>query len=626
MSRLRFLSILILCVLVIQSFASALPSNSAAITAWEQIITPLGSGFESTYPGGWVLIRTQNTVHCSTDAVNVIYTRSRTPGYTNDVDWVKWRPTLPATAYYRVYAYVPNYTHGDSVTGQARYRIRRSDGEELALVVVNQNDNLCGWVDLGEYWLNAGTSGYVYMGDYTGDNPYRLIAADGMKFVIQNRASNVPNLVSPADDATITSPTVSLQLQDTGDTDNYPRNYRDFCYRVENTSGTWGQDNCWTTNTSWSVTVPSAGTYRWRAQSGDGEVGSGWTNWRSFSYNDAVAPSGNLTSPTEGTKIGPGQIPLTAEASDNAGGVGVQSVEFKVVYDGQWHNIGTDTTAPYGINWTTPAGLRSQQIRFAIDVTDNVGNIAFGAGGQRTVNFIESQDNPIVVENWVPQSKRTYLNQRSLSPFGDSKCGSAAAAMMLAMNGIIGRDYDSLRDTANAIYPKSIKDGQILLYLITAQMRALGLNARESDQTADAGWETVKAEINAGRPVMVLSRKVTSGHFFVIVGYREEGTSHKIIVYDPYGRWLGSYRSYDRNTTDADSTKGKWVTYDYNTSWGGGWIVTGRPYDRAMAADSLLVENNPDPISEEPLEEAIYEGVLINESQLIFLPVVMREN
>ena len=83
---------------------------------------------------------------------------------------------------------------------------------------------------------------------------------------------------------------MSLQVQDTGDVDNYPRNYRDFCYRVENTSGTWGQDNCWTTNTSWSVTVPSAGTYRWRAQSGDGELGSGWTNWRYFSYNAPPAP------------------------------------------------------------------------------------------------------------------------------------------------------------------------------------------------------------------------------------------------------------------------------------------------------------------------------------------------
>jgi len=344
---------------------------------------------------------------------------------------------------------------------------------------------------------------------------------------------------------------------------------------------------------------------------------------------DTTAPTGNLTAPTEGAKIGPGQVSITAEASDNAGGVGVQSVKFKVVYDGQWRDIGTDTTAPYGVNWTTPAGLRSQQIRFAIDVTDNAGNVTLDAGGHRTVNFIESQGNPSVIENWVPKSKRAYLNQRSLSPSGDSKCGSASAAMMLAMNGLIGKDYNSLRDTANAIYPKTIKDGQILLYLITAQMRARGLNAGEKNKSASDAWKTIKSEINAGRPVMVLSRKVTAGHFFVIVGYREEGSSRKIIVYDPYGRWLGSYQRYDRNSTSADSTKGKWVTYDYNASWGGGWIVTGRPYAQAMAADEasvLLDDNDPDPISEEPLEEVIYEGELIDASQFIFLPLVMREN
>ncbi len=184
MNKLKLFLVLVVGLLIMQNLITGPPLTTAAPTAWEQIIKPRGSGFESTYPGGWVLIRTQNTVHCSTDANNVIYTRTRAVGHTNDVDWARWRPNLPTTAWYDVYGYISDYTHNMNVTGQARYKINHADGQTV--VTVNQNNNKCSWVHLGRYRFNAGTSGSVYMGDYTGDNPQRLIAADGMKFVLQS--------------------------------------------------------------------------------------------------------------------------------------------------------------------------------------------------------------------------------------------------------------------------------------------------------------------------------------------------------------------------------------------------------------------------------------------------------
>lgn len=118
---------------------------------------------------------------CSTDAANVIYTRTRTVGYTNDVDWARWRPNLPYTGNYRVYVYMPQYSHTMGVTNQAIYKIFHTNGQTN---VIRQQLNLaCNWVDVGKYTFNAGTSGYVYMGDYTGDNPQKLIAADAVRFV-----------------------------------------------------------------------------------------------------------------------------------------------------------------------------------------------------------------------------------------------------------------------------------------------------------------------------------------------------------------------------------------------------------------------------------------------------------
>jgi len=148
---------------------------------WEQVITPLGAGFESSWVGGWIKIQSQHPLNCSTDAANVIYTQTRAVGASGDVDWARWRPTIPATTLYDVYVYIPDYPHTMNVTGQARYKIAYDGGE--ATIVINQNNNKCTWVGLGQYQFAAGTSGYVYMGDWTGDNPVRLIAADGVKFV-----------------------------------------------------------------------------------------------------------------------------------------------------------------------------------------------------------------------------------------------------------------------------------------------------------------------------------------------------------------------------------------------------------------------------------------------------------
>ena len=173
-----FLTVFALVVPFLVPVPNDVPSVEAA--AWSQTITPLGSGFESSYPGYWVKIKTQNRISCSTDAGRVIYTRTRTPPHKNNVDWARWRPNLPTDGVYRVSVYIPKYTHKSPVTTRARYTITYADGTKT--VLLNQNQNLCNWVSLGDYRFKAGRSGSVYMGDYTGDNPYHLIAADGVKF------------------------------------------------------------------------------------------------------------------------------------------------------------------------------------------------------------------------------------------------------------------------------------------------------------------------------------------------------------------------------------------------------------------------------------------------------------
>ncbi|WP_129630290.1 clostripain-related cysteine peptidase [Candidatus Oscillochloris fontis] len=222
----------------------------------------------------------------------MIYTKTRNPPYTNDVDWVRWRPTIPATGQYQVFVYMPGYTHTTGITTKARYQIGSATG--TTTVVLNQNSGTCGWVSLGWYQFNAGTSGSVYMGDYTGDNPFQLIAADGVKFVA-NQPPLVPTMLSPSDGATTSSTNVTLQAQDAGDPDNGPSNSRQFQFAIEQIGGSWSQTSGWGGN-SWNITLPADGQYRWHVQANDGSSStSGWSVWRSITLSRVYSISGRIT-------------------------------------------------------------------------------------------------------------------------------------------------------------------------------------------------------------------------------------------------------------------------------------------------------------------------------------------
>jgi hypothetical protein len=340
---------------------------------------------------------------------------------------------------------------------------------------------------------------------------------------------------------------------------------------------------------------------------------------------------GRITSPLNNTTLGPTTVNFAADALSNSD-VGIRFVEFFVFYDGSWHSAGKDESLPYGIQWQTPNKLRSQQLKFAIHITDNMGSVSEYAGGISVVNYVESLGNNSVVENWVPY--RVYLNQRSLAPNGDSKCSVASMAMVLAMNGVVGSGYTTMRDKANEMFPNVRQNNQTNRGLMAQELNNQGVSAQLLNlPTADA-WQRIKTEIDKGRPVIVFTEHgvvTASGHIIVAIGYRETNGERQIITYDPYGKWKGTccQNNYDRNTVDSESHKGQWVFYDFNTivdinfslltvqrltSTSNSYTVTSTP------------STSPDVVSNEKEDIGTYEGISItstNSSQ-VFLPLIMR--
>lgn len=290
---------------------------------------------------------------------------------------------------------------------------------------------------------------------------------------------------------------------------------------------------------------------------------------------DITPPIGYIQKPNEGDLITSNGVDVIANALDDAGGSGVNRVDFYAKFDGKWHLVGTSTTAPYQVHWTPTADLRTQLVTFSVFIYDNAGNVTRNSGGFTQVSFVKDG------QNIIPN--RAYLNQRALGDDGDYMCSMASIAMILASAGNIHSDFDSLRNAATLAHQTLDAPGAEAVMNYLNQL-PIGMSASVIwSQNKNTQWTEIVNEINAGRPLILSNPPqttnpsgggsvTTGGHYMVIVGYIDvESTTpvtRQIIVYDPYGIWLGTVNSYDRNSTSPDppeGVKGRQVIYNWSS-------------------------------------------------------------
>jgi Big-like domain-containing protein/chitobiase/beta-hexosaminidase-like protein len=94
---------------------------------------------------------------------------------------------------------------------------------------------------------------------------------------------------------------------------------------------------------------------------------------------DSAAPEATLTSPAAGSSYQRGaSVLLTATASDTGSGVTASGVASVVFRDGSTI-VGTDSTEPYSITWSTSRRIRSGVHPLTAVVTDLAGNTTTSA-------------------------------------------------------------------------------------------------------------------------------------------------------------------------------------------------------------------------------------------------------
>jgi hypothetical protein len=272
---------------------------------------------------------------------------------------------------------------------------------------------------------------------------------DGVQVQAPQPPANAPpavSLTAPANGATFTAPatiTVSATASDTDGTVSRVDFYQGSTLIGSDTTSPYG--------ITWS-SVP-AGSYTLTARAVDNGGATTTSAARSITVNPAsnTPPSVALTAPANGaTFTAPATITVSATASDTNGTV--SRVDF---YQGSTL-IGSDTTSPYGITWSSvPAGSYTLTAR----AVDNGGATTTSAARsisvtqtttQRNAIFTASPDHATLVSSYLLEIFAAGANPATATPIATRNLGKPAvvngdctADVTSTINGLAAGNYQA---------------------------------------------------------------------------------------------------------------------------------------------------------------------------------------
>ncbi|MCZ7590678.1 MAG: glycosyl hydrolase family 18 protein [Kiritimatiellae bacterium] len=146
-------------------------TNEVVLDNMDTNDTPRG---QVTFGGTWY--NSSQTIYYGKAGDAVPYRYAAVSG-SGSTSWASYRPKLPAAGEYPVYTWV---RHGSDRTNQL-YRIYHTGG--ITDVRVDHSAVGNGWVWLGNYYFEAGTNGYVNIGNYVpGGKEGSYVFADAIRF------------------------------------------------------------------------------------------------------------------------------------------------------------------------------------------------------------------------------------------------------------------------------------------------------------------------------------------------------------------------------------------------------------------------------------------------------------
>jgi len=172
--------------------ATPVSPDGSLLSTTEVIVDDLDPGFTRYGPsGGWYHSGSGDTTY-NGHAYWTYCTDTWEGSSVNN--WATWTPSLPVGGQWEVFAYIPRVVTDRPDTGRARYQIHTASGD---YIVERDQQSIAsaggGWVSLGTYAFNAGTSDYVRLEDvtpdwyfiYQGQQYSKTIQFDAIKWVLR---------------------------------------------------------------------------------------------------------------------------------------------------------------------------------------------------------------------------------------------------------------------------------------------------------------------------------------------------------------------------------------------------------------------------------------------------------
>ncbi len=208
------LRLVFVLILLLSATGVAFAENDSAPNAVVSDIIVVPRNYNFTWGSSGQNIDANNDVYCSSnpDFWQVLYWRTSDTNSSAGVN--DWNPTVTVAGDYDIYVYIPDYTHAASITTQAKYYFNGG-----LLATLDQNQNKCQWVYLGRRWFDAGNGHTISMPAQTSDNPYRLIAGDGLRLVYVEPYYSISGRVVDSGNNSIPGVTISLNTGATTSTD-----------------------------------------------------------------------------------------------------------------------------------------------------------------------------------------------------------------------------------------------------------------------------------------------------------------------------------------------------------------------------------------------------------------------
>lgn len=204
--------------------------------------------------------------------------------------------------------------------------------------------------------------------------------------IFNNRPPTIPNLLNPADNASINNRLVTLAWQATSDDGLPHNNHRDYQIELSKQDDSWSNTHGWITETSWATAVPSDGQYRWRVRSGDGATASDWAQPWNFLV-DTVPPVVQIQAlaATQTTS----SIVLNWSGSDALTAIGGYEAEYRM-NGGAWQMLGIRAN---DVSFTFTGAVDMATYQFRIRAHDEVGNYSNWVESNTTQVQLNTPDN-----------------------------------------------------------------------------------------------------------------------------------------------------------------------------------------------------------------------------------------